>query len=115
MAGQMSISPRAAQHLRKPGDVMDLERLGCSFAHPLSFMRILIRRMNAQNWRFSRARFELDSEGYGDVIYEIKTPERVFSLVVFSHKLDPNLRSDRVIAEAWDVTCLLYTSPSPRD
>jgi len=93
--------------LRAPDIVMNLERLGCFHSYALSFMRVLIRRILSQDWQFTRARFELDEEGYGDVVYEIQTPDNLFSLIVFSQYLDPNIRSDRVIAEAWDVTMVL--------
>lgn len=101
--------------LRAPEIVMDLERLGCFHSYALSFMRILIRRILSQDWKFTRARFELDDQGYGDVVYEIQTPENLFSLVVFSQYLDPDIRSDRVIAEAWDVTMVLRSGKVGND
>lgn len=101
------ITTDEALTLRAPEIVMDLERLGCFHSYALSFMRVLIRRILSQDWQFTRARFELDDDGYGDVIYEIQTPENLFNLIVFSQYLDPDIRSDRVIAEAWDVTMVL--------
>lgn len=105
--GAPAIETELTAFMRPAQIVMDLDRLGAGHAHPLSFMRILIRRMISQNWKLSRRKFELDADGYGDVIYEIKTPHNLLSLVVFSQYLDPNIRSDRVIAEAWDVTMVL--------
>lgn len=86
---------------------MDIERLGRLFPYRLSFMRILVRRLMQEKWRIQRVRFDLDDEGYGVSIYEIQAPENLFSFVVFSSFLDPSRRSDRVIAEEWDMTVTL--------
>ena len=46
--------------------------------------------------------------GHGETIYRITTPSSQYHVVVFAQALDDELRSDRVIAEAWDVTfCLV--------
>ena len=58
--------------LRAPDTVMKLARLGAFHQTRLSFMRQLLRRMKAEQWRFEERVFDID-------------------------------------------TCLLYTSPSPRD
>ena len=42
------------------------------------------------------------------MVYAAVTPERCYSLVGFSHHLDPEERTDRVIAEAWDTTFTLF-------
>jgi len=93
--------------MRPAGLVMDLERLGRLHPYRLSFMRILLRKIAREKWQISRERFDLDDNGFGDTIYKIETPGNVFRLVVFSHFLDDQNRSDRVIAEAWDVTMTL--------
>ena len=51
--------------------------------------------------------FNLDKDGFGEAIYEIKTPKNNYHFFVFADFLDPNLRTDRVIAEAWDMTVTL--------
>ena len=94
--------------LRPPDSVMRLDRLGAAFQTRLSFMRSLIRRMSRERWRIERTRFDLDADGYGTVVYTAVTPERCYSLVGFSRYLDPESRTDRVIAEAWDATFALY-------
>lgn len=55
-------------------------------------------------WSITRRKFEIDSAGYGEAIYEVNTGEGIYNFVVFSHYLEPSNRSDRVIAEAWDMT-----------
>ena len=107
MTRQQARAELAALPMRPPSLVMDLERLGCLHGYALSFMRILTRRMSRENWQFKRAQFDLDAEGYGEAVYTITTPNDVFSLAVFSQYLDPDVRSDRVIAEQWDVTMAL--------
>ena len=94
--------------LRSPERVMRLDRMGASHQTRLSFMRVLLRRMSKEAWRFERLRFDLDSDGYGTSIFAVHTPNRTYSLVSFTHALNSNQRTDRVIAEAWDATFNLF-------
>jgi hypothetical protein len=93
--------------LRPASKVMQLERLGSFHQSRLSFMRTLVRHMVTENWLISRVLFELDTEGYGTVIYEINAKYGTYSFVVFSHYLDPENRNDRVISNQWDLTMAL--------
>ncbi|MBT6925151.1 MAG: hypothetical protein HN984_02855, partial [Marinovum sp.] len=54
---------------RDPAVVMRLERMGASHQGRLSFMRILLRRMKAENWRFDISLFEIDARGVGQAVY----------------------------------------------
>ena len=102
--------------MRDPNTVTQLARLGSAHAHRLSFMRVLLRRLKRENWRFSRHRFEIDANGVGRAVYLAAGPERTYALVAFAHDLPDELRSDRVIAEAWDTTfCLHDGIPSDAD
>jgi len=94
--------------MRAPANVMRLERMGASFQTRLSFMRSLIRRMAREHWGFERRRFDVDEDGYGVSVFVVHTPERAYSLVVFTNALDPEKRTDRVIADAWDATFNLF-------
>tara|TARA_B100000780_G_scaffold19447_1_gene12551 strand:- start:671 stop:2314 length:1644 start_codon:yes stop_codon:yes gene_type:complete len=87
---------------------MRLERMGASHQGRLSFMRILLRRMKAENWRFDVPLFEIDARGVGRAVYSAHGPERSYSLVLFANDLPPEKRSDRVIATEWDVTFALF-------
>lgn len=87
---------------------MRLSRMGSAHPTRLSFLRIMLRRMQAENWRFERARFDLDDRGVGTAVYTLHGPERSYSLVAFSHDLPDEMRSDRVIATAWDATFALF-------
>ena len=102
--------------LRPPEQVMRLARMGSFFATRLSFMPSLLRQMAAEDWRIERTRWDMDADGFGRAVYCAKSPEWTYSLVAFSNDLDPKLRSDRVIAEAWDSSFVLFDGePSDDD
>ncbi len=94
--------------LRSPDTVMRLSRLGSFFPTRLSFMPTLMRRMRDEGWQVAVARRALDGNGYGHLVIEARGPRAVYSLVAFSTALDPDKRSDRVIAEAWDASFVLF-------
>lgn len=93
---------------RPPEQVMRLKRLGSMHQCRLSFMRILTRRMAREGWRFARPVFDFDARGVGRAVYSAHGPGRTYSLVAFGHDLPPEMRSDRVIATAWDATFTLF-------
>ena len=94
--------------LRPPETVMRLARLGAMHATRISFAPALLRRVEREGWRISPAVWAIDAEGFGHAVYRVETPERVYSLVCFSQRLAPEQRTDRVIAEAWDTSYVLY-------
>ncbi len=94
--------------LRPPDQVMRLSRMGAFFPTRLSFMRSLIRRLYAERAAVTRPVFEINPEGYGRAVYSVTLGGDVYSLVAFSTPLDPGCRTDRVIAEAWDTTFVLF-------
>ena len=110
MSVKNGVAPRPAYQ------VMRLDRMGSSFQTRLSFMRSLVRRMSRENWSFERLRFDVDEQGFGTSVYAVVTPKRTYSLVVFTNDLNPEERTDRVIAEAWDATFSLFDGiPSEKD
>jgi len=88
--------------LRPASEVMDLERLGRLHACRISFIRTCVRKMMRGRWQIQCRRFDLDRDGYGTVIYRVRTTEYTYNFVLFSQYLDDSQRSDRVIASAWD-------------
>ena len=94
--------------MRPSNVVMKLKRLGSMHQSRLSFMRILLRHLKDHNWSFKRSRFELGENGEGYAIYTAFGSRHNYSLVVFSHDLPDEKRSDRVIAESWDATFTLF-------
>ena len=96
--------------MRAPAEVMRLSRMGSFHPMRLSFSRQLIRRMHNEGWQIDVPRLELDENGFGIAVITARVPGRggAYSLVAYSHDLDPERRSDRVIADAWDATFTLY-------
>jgi len=94
--------------LRPPEQVMRLERMGSFFPTRLSFMRTVVRTLHAEQAEVDRPVWELDDDGYGRAVYRVTIGGHVYSLVAFSTRLDPERRTDRVIAEAWDSSYVLF-------
>ena len=93
-----------AVSFRTPDVVMHSERLGAMHQTRISFVRTLLRKIDKENWALSKYLWDLDDDGYGQVIYRLQTPEHIYHLVVFCNQLADEERNDRVIAQKWDVT-----------
>lgn len=87
---------------------MRLERMGASHQTRLSFLRALLRMLKHDRWSFDRPVWNIDAAGIGHAVYRAKGPQRVYSLVCFSQELAPDKRTDRVIAEEWDTSYVLF-------
>lgn len=110
MSGALPINEtgEALAGLRSPDVVMRLARMGSAFPTRLSFMRALIRRLSHEGARVERTIWELDDAGFGRAVYQVDLGGHVYSLVAFSTELPADMRTDRVIAEAWDTTYVLF-------
>lgn len=95
-------------HLRKPSEIMKFDRMGSMFPSRMSFMRTLIRNLSEKSAKIRRRHWKIDSAGFGRAVYSLTIGMDTYSLVAFSTKLDPSKRTDRVIAEAWDSSYVLY-------
>lgn len=93
---------------RPPSQVMRLARMGCAHPTRLSFLHAVLRRMVTEGWHFDRPIWEIDAKGVGRAVYRAIGPTRIYSLVAFAHDLPDHMRSDRVIATAWDATFALF-------
>ncbi|MEZ5886567.1 MAG: hypothetical protein R3D56_06785 [Paracoccaceae bacterium] len=93
---------------RPPAVVMRLARMGSAHPTRLSFLRVMLRRMRDENWRFDRPVWEIDAKGVGRAVYRATGPDRTYCLIAFAHDLPDEMRSDRVIATAWDATFALF-------
>ena len=111
----VSASNRDQVPLRSPDEVMSLTRLGSAFPTRLSFMRILIRRLSKEKSTVTRPVWELDTKGYGRAVYSVTLGGNIYSLVAFSTALEPEQRTDRVIAEAWDASFVLFDGVPTND
>ncbi len=92
--------------LRDPNEVMTLSRLGSFHQSKLSFLRSFIREF--KDWEYKRNIFELDKDGYGVAVYSFEKNKRNYSLICFAQYINPNERSDRVIATKWDTAFVLH-------
>ena len=73
----MAMSRPAA--LRSPDEVMRLDRLGAAHPTRLSFLRALLRRVEAEGWTYSRTAWEIDPEGFE---YTVEAHARVEGVVI---------------------------------
>ena len=94
---------------------MRLARMGSFHQSRLSFMRVFIRRLKRENWRFEQREFDIDENCVGHAVYSFHGPQNSYSLVAFAHDLPAERRSDRVIAEAWDATFALFDGIPTKD
>lgn len=94
--------------LRAPDDVMRLARMGSAFPTRLSFMRSLLRHLAGAQAVVRRTLWEMNDDGFGRAVYQVRWDEHVYSLVAFSTDLPEDKRTDRVIAEAWDTSYVLF-------
>jgi hypothetical protein len=102
--------------LRSPDITNRTERLGAMHGTRLSFVRSLVRRMAYDNWRVRVTRMDLNNDGFGVCIYTIEAYGERYSQVIFSQYLDDSERTDRVIAQKWDITSALICGvPSAAD
>ena len=99
--------------LRDPNEVMKLSRLGSFHQSKLSFLRSFIREF--KNWEYKRAIFELDKNGFGEAVYSFEKNKRNYSLICFAQYINPNERSDRVIATKWDAAFVLHDGIPTRE
>ena len=99
---------------REPNEVMKLSRLGSFHQSKLSFLRSFIREF--KDWEYKRNIFELDKDGYGVAVYSFEKNERRYSLICFAQYINPNERSDRVIATKWDAAFVMHDgTPTQED
>jgi hypothetical protein len=87
---------------------MRLDRMGSAFPTRLSFMRTILRWLAQERSEVTRPVWEIDDDGYGRAVYSVPLGGHVYSLAAFSNPLEPERRTDRVIAEAWDTAYVLY-------
>jgi hypothetical protein len=94
--------------LRPPSAVMRLSRMGAMFPTRLSFLRSLIRRLADEKVTVTRPVWEMSEDGFGRAVYSLELGGHTYSLVAISTDLPDEMRTDRVIAEAWDSAYVLY-------
>ena len=103
--------PANTSGLRPPDEVMCLPRMGSAHPTRLSFMRQLIRNLQAGRVKVERELWRMDSQGYGEAVYGFELDGFRYGFCAFTAPLDPGDRTDRVIASAWDATFALHDGP----
>ena len=93
--------------LRPPNLVMRPRQIGAFYPTRLSFARTLLRQMVKEFWNIYTVCFDLDIYGVGTAIYRIDTQNQTVWFVAFANQINKEDRTDRVIAEKWDVTFTL--------
>lgn len=88
--------------------VMRLRRMGAAFPTRLSFLRSLTRALAAEQVKVSRPVWDIDADGFGHAVYTVRLGGYDYSLVAVSTDLPPEMRTDRVIATAWDTAYVLF-------
>jgi len=91
---------------RDPTEIMKLSRLGSFHQSKLSFLRSFIREF--KDWNYKRNIFDLNKNGYGTAVYSFEKNRKSYSLVCFAQHINPEERSDRVIATKWDAAFVLH-------
>lgn len=98
----------AQMPLRPPSQVMRLRRMGASFPHRLSFLRSMMRALAAEDAKVTRTIWTMDDAGFGHAVYQLQFGGFDYALVAISTDIPADLRTDRVIATAWDTAYVLY-------
>ena len=97
------------QYLQYVKDIMKLKNLGSYHPSRLSFSRQLIITLIRENWIFKFQDWKINKLGKGYCVISVENKKDVFSIIIFSHLIKDEERSDRVIAEKWDFTFSLFT------
>ncbi len=108
LAPMKDIAPPAQMPLRPPATVMRLRRMGAAFPTRLSFLPTLLRALAADSVKVTRPVWEIDAAGFGHAVYALRFCGYDYALVAVSTDLPAQMRTDRVIATAWDTTYVLY-------
>jgi hypothetical protein len=97
--------------LRNSNEIMTSKNVGALRATRLSFSHSLIRKMTEESWKIHRFKFELDSDGRGEVIYKVHVKQYEFYLFILSDNIPGSEKEDRVIADRWDAVVALCQGP----
>ncbi|GAA5201986.1 hypothetical protein GCM10023346_47680 [Arthrobacter gyeryongensis] len=98
---------RTAHQLRPPEEVLSGADMNGAWATRHSFARTMLRRAAARKWSVARSRLDLDADARGTAVYTVDAEGRQLSFIAFCRTLTESERTDRVIADAWDVTAAL--------
>lgn len=98
---------RTAHELRAPEEVLSSADMNGAWATRQSFARSMLRRAASRGWSIARTRTELDPDARGTAVYTVDAEGRQLTFIAFCRTLEESERTDRVVADAWDVTAAL--------
>ncbi len=99
---------RRRTELRSPEVVMRPAMLGAARLTRYSFSRMMLRRAAADGWRARLKVFDIDALGRGEAVYELDAGTRKFSFIAFTTTINEDQHTDRVIADAWEISAALF-------
>ena len=111
----LSILDDSELSLRSPEEVMRPSVMGSARLTRFSFSRSMIRRATSNNWKATRSSIELDEYGRGRIIYRVEAEGHVFHFVAFTTTIDESQHTDRVIADAWEISAALIEGEVTQD
>lgn len=107
MAISTGAVPSSPTFGRAPDVVCSPRRLGAARPTRHSFVPSMLRRAARHGWSVDVERWDIDREGRGEAVYRVDAEGHSLRFVAFSQVIDESERTDRVIAERWDVTAAL--------
>lgn len=101
------IDEKTRCELRAPDAVLCGSDMNGAWGTRHSFARTMLRRAAAYRWTVAKTRLDLDEQGRGTAVYTVTAEGYELKFIAFCQALDESDRTDRVIANAWDVTAAL--------
>jgi len=92
---------------RPPQEVCSPRRLGAARPTRHSFVPSMLRRAARAGWSVQVERWDIDRDGRGEAVYRVDAEGHALRFIAFSQVIDESERTDRVIAERWDVSAAL--------
>ncbi len=101
------ISEKTRCDLRAPDAVLCGSDMNGAWGTRHSFARTMLRRAASHQWQVAKTRLDLDELGRGTAVFTIDAEGHELKFIAFCQALEESERTDRVIANAWDVTAAL--------
>ena len=101
------IDEKKRSELRTPDAVLCGSDMNGAWGTRHSFARTMLRRASSHQWRVSKTRLDLDDLGRGTAVFTVDAEGHELKFIAFCQALEESQRTDRVIANAWDVTAAL--------
>jgi hypothetical protein len=98
---------RTSLEIRPPELVLSSTDMTGAWATRHSFARTMLRRAASHRWTVTTTRLDFDADARGTAVYTLDAEGRELTFIAFCRTLQESERTDRVIADAWDVTAAL--------